>query len=337
MWVVFRQPLWSLVLFWGLALAQSVPLETTLDTLTQSLSQIESQAAEPIQALQTLRQTQTTFESQSGDWPAVLRNGILTSLKDAQTAVGRRSGIDLAAQLAVIRGLAGKQAYDAYFSALESQSAAQATPQLQRLLTLSKLPGALAAQANLLASEATSQNLEALRLLLERAHTQAIRALLEQASTQAQPQAFLSISRAYGLYLVIQERSGALSANAFVTPLKQLAQNQTAAYTQSLTNLRAEVDQFLKQVSSPTPSASTPSTTPLETADRPDYMVSAAAGGLAVLLIGLLIWNRRRQATSQLPTPEPRPETLPSPNPTRPPTQGEANPPAADKPWNEEF
>jgi hypothetical protein len=318
---VIHHLLGSALLVWGLALAQPASLETTLDTLTQSLVQAEAQTANPVQALQTLKAAQATFEGQSADWPVVLRNGIRSGLQAAQTAVGRQSTTDLAAQLAVVRGLAGKQAYDAYFLALGNQQTDLATAQLQRLLTLSGLPRALAAQASLLANEASS--LESLRLLLERGHLQAMRAYLEQATTQPQPQAFLSISRAYGLYLVIQERSGDLAASAFVTPLQQLTQNQTEAYTQSLTSLSQQIDTLLQQV---TRQATTPQPDPLTT-PQPNYLVSFTAGGLAILLLGLLVWNRRRQSR--------KPSEAPSPSPTRPPTQPDA--PPADKPWNEEF
>lgn len=307
------------LLAWGLALAQPASLETTLDTLTQSLAQAEAQTANPAQALQILKTTQATFREQSADWPVVLRNGILDGLQAAQTAVGRTSATDLAAQLAVVRGLAGKQAYDAYFMALGNQQTDLATAQLQRLLTLSGLPRALAAQASLLANQAS--NLESLRLLLERSHLQAMRAYLEQATTQPQAQAFLSISRAYGLYLVIQERSGDLGASAFVTPLQQLAQNQTNAYTQSLAGLRQQVDSLLQRVAS---QATTPQPEPPDS-PQPNYLVSLTAGSLALLLLGLLIWNRRRQTR--------KPAEIPTP--TRPPTQPDASP--ADKPWNEDF
>lgn len=309
------------MLVWGLVLAQPASLETTLDTLTQSLAQVEAQTANPVQALQSLKAAQTTFEDQSADWPVVLRSGILSSLQAAQTAVGRKSATDLAAQLAVVRGLAGKQAYDAYFLALGNQQTGLAAAQLQRLLTLSGLPRALAAQANLLANEAS--NLESLRLLLERGHLQAMRAYLEQATTQPQPQAFLSISRAYGLYLVIQERSGDLSASTFVATLQPLAQNQTEAYIQSLTALRQQTDDLLQKIVRQT---TTPQPEP-PTAPQPNYLVSLGAGSLALLLLGLLIWNRRRQAA--------KPPSTPAPNPTRPPTQPDA--PPANKPWNEEF
>lgn len=231
--------------------ASAAPIATVYDQLSGSLVQVQSlQSSNPAQALTLLNDAQNRFRNSASDLASQLSDGILRNLEDAKVAIQRRSRTDLEARILVIRGILGKALYDAYFTAVAAKQGPQAQELLRRLVAASGLPATLSEQATALANAA---NLNGLRLLFERTYAQNMLTAIARARNQASPQAaYLDTTRAYALYLVVQDspRANGLSAQDFVGALAKLSANQMADFRAQAQALNQKIQAFLQQIGS---------------------------------------------------------------------------------------
>lgn len=269
----------SVIAVMGLAWAQQpaaapVSAATLYDRLAPLLDQVRSlQGSNPSRARELLQTAENRFRESANALPPVLSRGIAQSLDDAQTSLNRRSSADLEARLGLIRAILGKAMYDNLFEALTAGRTAQATNLLPRVLAASGLPGSLRAQG---AQLAAAKDVDGLRRLLERTYAQGINNALQAARGQTSPtQAFVSASRAYSLYLIVQDspRARGLNAQAFVDALGKLSGGDLEAFKGDLGGLIAQAQDFLKA-------------TAVQTSSRPQAPVQAqnppASGGVRV-------------------------------------------------------
>lgn len=231
--------------------ASAAPIATVYDQLSGSLAQVQSlQSSNPAQALTLLNDAQNRFRNSASDLASQLSDGILRNLEDAKVAIQRRSRTDLEARILVIRGILGKALYDAYFTAVAAKQGPQAQELLRRLVAASGLPATLSEQATALANAA---NLNGLRLLFERTYAQNMLTAIARARNQASPQvAYLDTTRAYALYLVVQDspRASGLSAQDFVGALAKLSANQMDDFRAQAQALNQKIQAFLQQIGS---------------------------------------------------------------------------------------
>ena len=258
------------VLGWVLA----APAATLYDQLSPALDKVQAlQSKNPAQALSVLTDAENRFREGATDLTPVLREGILQSLADAKQALSKRSSADLSARVQFIKAILGKALYDSYFNDLSGGKAQEAATLLPRVLSASGLPVNLSTQATALAS---ANNLEGLRRFFERTYAQGIVNALGRAQTQTSAsQAYLEATRAYALYLVVQDspKARALNAKAFVDALGKLSRGDLNSFKGDAKTLSAQAQSFLKSVSGP--QTSTRSTAPVMAAPP-------SAGGVAL-------------------------------------------------------
>ncbi|WP_026234769.1 hypothetical protein [Calidithermus timidus] len=244
---------WIAVIVLG-AWAWAAPLTTVYDRVASLMNQVQSvQSSNPKQASDLLRQADEYLSKEGGELSMKLREGISTALRDAQTALARKSKADLEARLQMVKSLLGKALYDSYFDALGKAQADAASALLPRLIAASALPKTLSAQI-----EGLGSDIDKIRQTLERTYAQGIVNALSRARSQSNAtQAFLEATRAYTLYLVVQEspRAAGLSARAFVNALSKLSNNDLAGFRKDIETLRQQAEGFLGRVSSSSPGA----------------------------------------------------------------------------------
>jgi hypothetical protein len=252
------------------SLAWAAPALTLYDQLAPTLDQVRAlQNSNPARALELLSKAEDDFRKGAGDLTPVLRDGVLQSLADARQALARRSNADLEARVQIIKAIMGKALYDNYFNALAAGNSAEASRLLPKVLSASGLPNSLQAQAQTLAA---ANNLDGLRRLFERTYAQGITNALQRAQAQTSAvQAYLEATRAYALYLIVQDspRARGLSAKGFVDALGKISSGNLNAFKTDVQGLVAQAQNFLKSVStpqsqrrsSPTPTAQTPPST----------------------------------------------------------------------------
>lgn len=244
---------WIAVIVLG-AWAWAAPLTTVYDRVASLMNQVQSvQSSNPKQASDLLRQADEYLSKEGAELSMKLREGISTALRDAQTALARKSKADLEARLQMVRSLLGKALYDSYFDALGKGQADAARALLPRLITASALPKTLTTQI-----EALGKDINKVRQALERTYAQGIVNALSRARSQTSAtQAFLEATRAYTLYLVVQEspRATGLSAQAFVSALSKLSSNDLAGFRKDIDALRQQAEGFLGRVNSSSPGA----------------------------------------------------------------------------------
>lgn len=301
----------AIVALWSVAWA--APAITLYDQLAPTLDQVRSlQNNNPARALELLTKAEDDFRKGAGDLAPVLRDGILQSLTDARQALARRSNTDLEARIQIIKAIMGKALYDNYFSALAAGNSADANRLLPKVLSASGLPSSLQAQAQTLAA---SNNLDGLRRLFERTYAQGIANALQRAQAQTSAvQAYLEATRAYALYLIVQDspRARGLTAKGFVDALGKLSSGNLNGFKTDVQGLVTQAQNFLKAASAP---QSQRRSTPTTTAQNPP-----ASGGV------------RLQAPRTPPAPR---EAAPAmATAARPPAQPAARPvaPATPKP-----
>ncbi|RIH88311.1 hypothetical protein Mrose_00870 [Calidithermus roseus] len=244
---------WIAVIVLG-AWAWAAPLTTVYDRVASLMNQVQSvQSSNPKQASDLLRQADEYLSKEGSELSMKLREGISTALRDAQTALARKSRADLEARLQMVRSLLGKALYDSYFDALGNAQADAARALLPRLIAASALPKTLTAQI-----EGLGNDIDKVRQTLERTYAQGIVNALSRARSQTNAtQAFLEATRAYTLYLVVQEspRATGLSARAFVNALSKLSNNDLAGFRKDIEALRQQAEGFLGRVNSSSPGA----------------------------------------------------------------------------------
>ncbi len=294
-----------------MSLAWAAPAMTLYDQLAPTLDQVRTlQNNNPARALELLAKAEDDFRKGAGDLAPVLRDGVLQSLADARQALARRSSADLEARIQIVKAILGKALYDNYFSALAAGNNADANQLLPRVLSAAALPNSLQAQAQTLAA---ANNLDGLRNLFERTFAQGITNALRRAQAQSSAvQAYLETTRAYALYLIVQDspRARGLSAKGFVDALGKLSSGNLNGFKSDVQGLINQAQNFLQAASSPQSQRSNPST-----AQNPP-----TPGGV------------RLQAPRTPPAPvEAAPaRTTQPPNPLPRPVQGTTPPPAND-------
>lgn len=240
----------AIVALWSVAWA--APAITLYDQLAPTLDQVRSlQNNNPARALELLTKAEDDFRKGAGDLAPVLRDGILQSLTDARQALARRSNTDLEARIQIIKAIMGKALYDNYFSALAAGNSADANRLLPKVLSASGLPSSLQAQAQTLAA---SNNLDGLRRLFERTYAQGIANALQRAQAQTSAvQAYLEATRAYALYLIVQDspRARGLTAKGFVDALGKLSSGNLNGFKTDVQGLVTQAQNFLKAASAP--------------------------------------------------------------------------------------
>ncbi len=244
-----------------MSLAWAAPAMTLYDQLAPTLDQVRTlQNNNPARALELLAKAEDDFRKGAGDLAPVLRDGVLQSLADARQALARRSSADLEARIQIVKAILGKALYDNYFSALAAGNNADANQLLPRVLSAAALPNSLQAQAQTLAA---ANNLDGLRNLFERTFAQGITNALRRAQAQSSAvQAYLETTRAYALYLIVQDspRARGLSAKGFVDALGKLSSGNLNGFKSDVQGLINQAQNFLQAASSPQSQRSNPST-----------------------------------------------------------------------------
>lgn len=234
------------------SLAWAAPAVSLYDQLAPTLDQVRTlQNSNPAQALELLSKAEDAFRKGAGELAPVLREGIQQSLADARQALARRSKADLEARIQIIKAIMGKALYDGYFEALAKGNSAEASRLLPKVLSASGLPNSLQAQVQTLAA---ANNLDGVRQLFERTYAQGISNALRRAQAQTSAvQAYLEATRAYALYLIVQDspRARGLSAKGFVDALGKLSSGNLNGFKTDVQGLVTQAQNFLKAVSSP--------------------------------------------------------------------------------------
>ncbi|GIW29324.1 MAG: hypothetical protein KatS3mg070_2687 [Meiothermus sp.] len=289
-------------------LAWAAPALSLYDQLAPTLDQVRTlQNSNPARALELLSKAEDAFRKGAGELAPVLREGIQQSLADARQALARRSNADLEARIQIIKAILGKALYDNYFSALAAGNSADANRLLPKVLSASRLPNSLQSQIQTLAA---ANNLDGVRQLFERTYAQGILNALQRAQAQTSAvQAYLEATRAYALYLIVQDspRARSLSAKGFVDALGKLSTGNLNGFKTDVQALVAQAQNFLKATSSP---QSQRRSTPTTAAQNPP-----ATGGVR-LEAPRTPPAPKEAAPAQAAIAQTRPLTTPPPRPT---------------------
>jgi hypothetical protein len=235
-----------------LGLAWATPAITLYDQLAPALDQVRAmQTNNPARALEILDRATNDFRQGAGQLTPVLRDGVLQSLADARQALARRSTADLEARIQITLAILGKALYDGYFAALSAGNIQDANRMLPRLLSATGLPRAMQAEAQTLAA---ANDLEGLRRLFERTYAQGIVNALQRAQAQTSTvRAFLEATRAYALYLIVQDspRAQGLSARSFVDAMAKLSGGNLGGFRSDVRALLTQAQNFLRAAQAP--------------------------------------------------------------------------------------
>ncbi|MGQ9735944.1 MAG: hypothetical protein ACUVUP_05145 [Thermaceae bacterium] len=198
---------------WALALS----LGEVFDQVDRALSQVRLDPG----AMTFLDQAQTALRQGADQVPPVLRDALLANIQEARQALARKSQVDLEARLLIIRHLLGKALYDAFFQA-KAQGKPEAGGLLERLKRAVGLPPSLVEEAG------RGNDLSALRTRFERWFTDGMALDLKRAlEAPSRPEAFLSVTRAYARFLVVQDSPrSTLRAREFVNALTLISTGQ---------------------------------------------------------------------------------------------------------------
>ena len=280
----------------------AAPASALYDGLAPALDKVQAlQGKNPAQALSVLTDAENRFREGATDLTPVLREGILQSLADAKQALAKKSSADLSARVQFIKAILGKALYDGYFSDLSGGKPQDAAVLLPKVLAASGLPASLKAQVTALTS---ANNLEGLRRFFERTYAQGIVNALGRAQSQTSAgQAYLEATRAYALYLVVQDspKARALNAKAFVDALGKLSRGDLNSFKGDAKNLSAQAQSFLKNVSGAQTSVRRPA--PVTAATPPSDGGVALAAAVPPPAPGLVVIPVKAQAAKAAPKP----------------------------------
>ncbi|MGQ9693044.1 MAG: hypothetical protein ACUVQC_06270 [Thermaceae bacterium] len=198
---------------WALALS----LGEVFDQVDRALSQVRLDPG----AMTFLDQAQTALRQGADQVPPVLRDALLANIQEARQALAQKSQVDLEARLLIVRHLLGKALYDAFFQA-KAQGKPEAGGLLERLKRAVGLPPSLVEEAG------RGNDLSALRTRFERWFTDGMALDLKRAlEAPSRPEAFLSVTRAYARFLVVQDSPrSTLRAREFVNALTLISTGQ---------------------------------------------------------------------------------------------------------------
>ncbi len=257
-------------LLWAWALAALPPAAGLYEQVMPKVLEAKRVlGGDPAQALVLVEDAQQAFAKGKDPLPPVIAAGIEQALKDARVAVARRSKADLEGRIWVVRGAFAKALYDAFFEAVAAGDLDTAKPLLDRLIEASARPDSLK-QAALRRAE--KGDLEGLRGLFEEAYIEAIAKSLKLAGDGENPvHAYALISKAYGLFLIIQDvpRVREVRPKDFVDALSALASGDLEGYRAKVADLVAKFEQMreaYKKAPAPAPEKPEPPVPKPETA-----------------------------------------------------------------------
>ncbi|MER3557486.1 MAG: hypothetical protein C4302_06355, partial [Thermus sp.] len=201
-----------------LSWAWAASLSEVYDQVEEGLSRVGLEPG----ASAALDQAQGALRQGADLLPPVLRDALLANLQEARQAVAQKSRVDLEARLLLIRHLLGKALYDAFFEAKAQGKEKEAAALLNRLRRAVGLPEDLSARAE------AEKDLRPLRRALEGWFTEGMaQALAQGLGAASRPEAFLSVTRAYARYLIVQDSpQTTLRARDFVHLLTLISTGQ---------------------------------------------------------------------------------------------------------------
>ncbi len=300
-------------LLWAWALAALPPSAGLYEQVMPKVLEAKRVlGGDPAQALVLVEDAQQAFARGRDPLPPVIAAGIEQALKDARVAVARRSKADLEGRIWVVRGAFAKALYDAFFEAVAAGDLDTAELLLDRLIEASARPDSLR-QAAL--GRAEKGDLEGLRRLFEEAYIDAIAKSLKLAGDGGDPvHAYALVSKAYGLFLIIQDvpRVRDVRPKDFVDALSALASGDLEGYRAKVADLVTKFEQMreaYKKAPAPAPEKPEPPAPEPETAAPAPSMPAAAppAGALPPRVATPAAPAVPRPAAS-LPQPPTRPE-----------------------------
>lgn len=255
-----------------LAWAYAASLSEVFDRVDRALREVRLGPG----AGAALDQAQSALRQGADLLPPVLRDALFTNLQEARQAVARNSRIDLEARLLLIRHLLGKALYDAFFEAKAGRTQEPAEELLKRLERAVGLPPSLAEEAR------RGKDLSALRTGFERWFTNEMSLDLKRAlEARSRPEAFLSVTRAYARFLIVQDSPrSALRAREFVNALTLISTSQP--FRPEVQGLQSRVADWRKglQASPPSPQGQiSPQAGPAPAQPTPSKGTPSRAGG----------------------------------------------------------
>lgn len=204
------------------AWAYAASLSEVFDRMDRALSEVRLGPG----AGAALDQAQSALRRGADLLPPVLRDALFTNLQEARQAVAQNSRTDLEARLLLIRHLLGKALYDAFFEA-KAKGRAQIASQEPAEELLKRLERAVGLPPSLVESR-RGNDLSALRTGFERWFTNEMSLDLKRAlEARSRPEAFLSVTRAYARFLIVQDSPrSTLRVREFVNALTLISTGQ---------------------------------------------------------------------------------------------------------------
>ena len=237
-----RIPVLALFLL-ALALAALPPAASLYDQIMPKLVEAKRVLkTDPAAALVLVEDAEKAFAAGKDQLPPVIAQGIERALKEARLSVARRSPADLEGRLWLVRGALGKALYDAFFEAVAKKDLDTARELLKRLAEATARGPEFEKRALLLAEKG---DIEALRTYLELTYLKAIKKSVELAGDgEDRKHAYALMSKAYGLFLVIQDSPRVLELRPqdFVDALAALAKGDLEAYRKKRAEILKKLD-----------------------------------------------------------------------------------------------
>jgi len=205
---------------------------------------------DPAQALLYVEEAEKAFAEGKDVLPPVIAAGIELALEEARISVTRRSKADLEGRLWVLRGAFAKALYDAFFEAVAAGDLEAARAILDKLIEASARPETLKEEAWRLVE---AGDIEGLRRLFEKAYIEAILKSLELAGDgERKMHAFALVSKAYGLFIIIQDspRVREVTPQDFVDALAALASGDLETYRAKVEEIKAKLEAALEALES---------------------------------------------------------------------------------------
>ena len=196
---------------------------------------------DPAAALVLIEEAQRAFSEGRDALPSVIATGIEQALRDARVSVARKSKADLEGRIWVVRGAFGKVFYDAFFEAVVRGDFQQAELLLDRLIEASARPSALKRRAWRFIEK---KDVDGLRRLFEAEFIKAILRSLDIAGEgDNRAHAYAMVSKAYGLFLIIQDspRVRNIRAKDFIAALSALSTGKLSQYSEQVQSLKKKL------------------------------------------------------------------------------------------------
>lgn len=216
-----------------------------LEQLGTSLSRAESEAEASLESLTAAETTFGLLAQETRSEP--LRAGIAATFESARRAISRRSGSDLAVQVAVLTGGLQRLVYEAAFAEAASGNLALAQAQLSRLAgDLGLGPDRQAAL------EEAPLSLLQLQADFEAGVGERVQRLLQQARLEAGTHSrYMLLATAYAGFIPIQDsvHAAAQTTDTFVATITALVEDDEAALEEGLGALEGQIATLISAAS----------------------------------------------------------------------------------------